>query len=277
MATLRIENLAVGFDQKVIAGDLNFMLQEGQTLAIVGSNGVGKSTLVKSIARLLKPIQGKIEINGQDIWSVQNKDFARKVAYLPQFLDDSGEMTVSELVMLGRNPHQTWWSWAASDHDKEVARLAMQDADVLHLEKNYLSMLSGGERQRAGLAMALAQEPEVLLLDEPTAHLDLKHQLEVIAVLQKLKRQNLSIVLVLHDLNLINDIADFVLLLARTQGSEGLARGNKDFTPRNRGLALAYGTPDTVLSPENLNKVFDLEIEEIRLPGREQPIFLPRL
>jgi iron complex transport system ATP-binding protein len=262
MANLKIENLAIGFDGNAVAANLNFMVQTGETLVVIGPNGVGKSTLIKSIARLLKPIEGKIELNGQDIWSIGNKDFAQKVAYLPQFLDSSNELTVSELVMLGRNPHQSWWSWTASTHDKEISKQAMQDADVLHLEKSYISMLSGGERQRAGLAMALAQEPEILLLDEPTAHLDLKHQLEVITVLQKLKRQNLSVVLVLHDLNLIQSIADQVLLLGKT--------------PQQKGFALACGTPDAVLHPENLNKVFDLEIEELSIASKNHSIFLPK-
>jgi iron complex transport system ATP-binding protein len=195
--------------------DLSLTAHRGQVLAIAGPNGSGKSTLLKALARQLKVSGGSVQIDGTDIWLLSESAFARKVAYVPQSMSLPDEMLVVDLVRLGRNPHQRWWSMTLGASEQQVMERAMERCGVHRLAKKKLGELSGGERQRAIIAMALTQEPHYILLDEPTANLDFRYQQELIAIIHELRDQNIGVVTVFHDLNLTAQVADQVALLAR--------------------------------------------------------------
>lgn len=245
--------MAAGIDVDVLPGAIH---------VIAGSNGVGKSTLVKTMARQLKPVCGEVMLNGANIWDVAPVEFARQVSYVPQSLELSQDLTVFELVMLGRTPHQRWWSWQVSQEDRDAVKDALEKTETWDLRTKYLSNLSGGERQRALLAGALAQQPRFILLDEPTAHLDFKHQLELADLLAQLKQQGLGLLLVLHDLNLIARIADYVVLLGKGQEAPSPVVSRGDVT--------------TVLTQENLRRAYEVEVDVIEDPKSANRIYLAR-
>jgi iron complex transport system ATP-binding protein len=257
---LTAKNLTVGFD-KPVAENVQLELTGGNVLAIAGPNGAGKSTLLKSLARLIKPISGEIEIAGQSIWEMSTREFARQIAYVPQSQEFEQDLTVQELVSLGRNPHQDWWSWSASQEDREAVKDALEKTSTWDLRFKYLGNLSGGERQRALIATALAQRPKFMLLDEPISHLDFRHQLELVELLDALRKQGIGIAVVLHDLNITARLADQVLLLEKR--SEG---------PSN---VLAFGAPKDILNPDTLRKVFAVNVAILNDPVRNQDIYVP--
>ncbi len=259
-ALLEASGLTVGWGGKAVAEQVSLQLSAGQILVIAGPNGAGKSTLVKALARQLKPAKGTIKLAGSDIWSLPPRDFARKVSYVPQSLEPGQDLTVRELVALGRNPHQPWWSWGASADDRQAVTEAMEKTATWQLRDKYLSSLSGGERQRAVIAVALAQKPRCMLLDEPTAHLDFRHQLELVDILRDLRGHGLGIVLVVHDLNLMARLADLILLLAK---------------PDDRPSRPAcLGRPEQALSQANLRRVYGVEVS-IVTDAAGQPVYLP--
>ena len=247
---LETKGLNVGYEGgKTILENVDLSIFAGSITSIVGQNGTGKSTLLKSIARQLKPHAGEIKLKGSDIWELTNQSFSKQCSYLPQFLSQNTSLTVEELVALGRNPHQKWWSWNASSHDLDAINSAMERANVTSLKSRYLSTLSGGEKQRALIAQALAQQSEVILLDEPIASLDFKHQLSVIQLLNDLRESNMAIVVVLHDLNIIDHISDKVVLI-----ESQLGKSNK---------IAKQGKPLDVLSNENIKEYFDVYVSII--------------
>lgn len=238
--------LSVGFPHKLIAEALDINIAKGQISVIAGPNGAGKSTLIKTLARQLAPLKGQVMLDGINIATLSASQFARTVAYVPQLLELEQNLTVSELVMLGRNPHQAWWSWSASKDDRQAVSKALELTGTTKLSKSYLSSLSGGERQRAIIACALAQNAQFILLDEPTAHLDFRHQLELSCLLKELCNQHLGILVVLHDLNLIAQLAHQVFLLDQT--ANGISH------------IVASGTPEAVLEPNILRQVYQVEV-----------------
>jgi iron complex transport system ATP-binding protein len=259
--TLQATQLSVGWPGKVVAAELNVLVEAGQVLVIAGPNGVGKSTVLKTLAKQLQPITGSITLNGVDVHKMQARDFASKVSYVPQSLELMQDLTVRELVSLGRNPHQQWWSWSASENDRTAIQGALEKTETAEFKDKYLSQLSGGEKQRALIAMALAQEPQFMLLDEPTAHLDFRHQLELVALLKELAGQKIGICLVVHDLNLMASVADRVLLLRKNSGSPS--------------TIAASGSTIEVLHPEILKQVYDVNVEIVAVPNGN--FFMPTL
>ncbi len=219
------ENLSVGFENQIVAKEIALTLQPGEVLAIAGPNGAGKSTLVKTLARQTRPVSGRVKLGENDIWHMPPADFAAKVAYVGQFADANVQLTVLEVVSLGRNPHQNWWQWSESARDREAIDYALNVTGLEKLQNKYVSNLSGGERQRAAIATALAQEPLFMLLDEPTSFLDFKHQLELMELLKNLRLKKIGIVLVLHDLNLIKQLADRILLLQSVDSAPSIVAG----------------------------------------------------
>ena len=216
------KDLHVGFPGKPVAALGELQLHEGEIVVLAGPNGVGKSTTIKTIARQLQPLSGSITLGGKEIWSITAKEFAKQLAYLPQMLDPPQAMLVKEMVAMGRNPHQEWWSWRTDEGDSEAVRTAMEATGTTALSEQPVGLLSGGELQRVCIAMAIAQQTKFLLLDEPTAHLDYKYQLQLLELIAKLKANGLGIMLVLHDLNLIGRIADRVVLLKRQPNAEAI-------------------------------------------------------
>ncbi|HET8777150.1 MAG TPA: ABC transporter ATP-binding protein [Candidatus Limnocylindria bacterium] len=219
MADLAIELIGVsagypaaGGRRRVLDG-ASLRVDAGEMVALLGTNGSGKTTLLRVVAGTLRATGGEVRLLGRSIHAWSRRDIARRVAVLPQTTDLAAGMRVAELVALGRIPHgQSWFGADAGDADAVAA--ALRDADAIDLADRHADELSGGERQRALLAMALAQEPQVLLLDEPTLHLDLAHQLGLVRMLERLRATRpLTVLAVLHDLNLAAAFADRSVLL----------------------------------------------------------------
>ncbi|MFA6208064.1 MAG: ABC transporter ATP-binding protein [Candidatus Obscuribacterales bacterium] len=244
---------------------INISLEPGQVLAIQGPNGSGKSTMMKGLARQLKPSCGTISIDGQNIWNMNILDFARQVAYVPQSLETPNEMTVNELVRLGRNPHQNWWSNQLSKADIATISSALDRCGLTRLGQKKLNELSGGEKQRALIAMALAQEPHFILMDEPTANLDFRYQLEVIAIIKELKEQKIGIATILHDLNLSARIADTIALVA----------GSQTAGQTTSSTIVAQGTPQEVLKEDLLRAVFAVELAFVHDSKSNLDLYVP--
>lgn len=200
-AVLCAERLSLGYGRKRVTHDVDLAVRRGEILTIIGPNGSGKSTLLKALARLIEPQAGRVTLDGRDIWSLTERTVARRIAFLPQSADLPPDLTVLDIVRMGRLPHQGFFSPLCTEDDA-ACRRALCHARVETLADRPLRSLSGGERQRARLAMALAQEPEILLLDEPTTYLDIRYQLELMALVEELNDAlSLTILMVLHDLH----------------------------------------------------------------------------
>lgn len=253
---ITVENFSLTYDNKtIIVHDLNLTLQRGAITALVGPNGCGKSTLLRGLSRLLKPSQGGVYLNGQDIHALKAKDLARKLGILPQSPTAPEGLTVHELVAQGRYPHQSWfqqWSY----QDEQVVIAALKKTNLTMFADRAVDTLSGGQRQRAWIAMALAQETDVLLLDEPTTYLDLAYQMDVLDLLDDLNAEGRTIIMVLHDLNQAARYADCVVAM----------RG---------GQIVAQGTPEHVVTADNILQVFGLEAEVVTDPITGTPMCVP--
>ena len=231
--------------------EVSFDLAEGEILGVLGPNSAGKTTLIRLLTRIVSPGRGTIEVDGIRVAAMPRAELARRVAVVPQDMPHGLPFTVQELVLMGRYPHAPRRFFETPD-DLAIAREAMAATGVLDLAGARVGILSGGERQRVALARALAQEPRLLVLDEPTAHLDLRYQVECVALLRRVNRErSTTIVLVSHDLNLAGEVCDRLLLLAE-------------------GRIARLGTPDDVLEETLLTKVYGcaVAVERHALTGR---------
>lgn len=200
MNRLHAENLALAYDSNPIINELHLAIPTGKITTLVGPNGCGKSTLLRGLARLLHPKRGYVYLDGKAIHTMPTKELAKQIGILPQSPVAPEGLTVRELVAQGRYPHQSWLQqWSKTD--ESITQEAMEITNIVHFAERPLDTLSGGQRQRAWIAMALAQETEILLLDEPTTFLDLSYQIEVLDLLHELNEAGRTIVMVLHDLN----------------------------------------------------------------------------
>mgnify|MGYP002777172031 CR=1 FL=1 len=246
-AILKVQNLGGGYSTPIVRS-IYLSLQTGEWLSLVGPNGSGKSTLLRLLSRILKPQQGVVVLDGKAIHSQPAAAVARKLAILPQQPMIPAGLTVGQLVHLGRTPHTGWWQWAMNRDDRAAVERAIVQTRLNHLIDRPVEQLSGGERQRAFLALALAQNPQVLLLDEPTTFLDLHHQLELLELLKDLNQtQQLTVITVLHDLNLAMRYSDRLALL-------------------KQGLLTAIGPSQSVITPDNLRQVFGVEATLLDTP-----------
>jgi iron complex transport system ATP-binding protein len=233
-------------------GALTFDIAAGEILGVVGPNSAGKTTLIRLLSKVVDPVRGEIRLGGRSLAALSHAEAARHVAVVPQAAPDILPLTVGEAVLLGRYPHGTsrFFETAA---DRAASREAMAAAGVLDLATVPLARLSGGERQRVVLARALCQEPRLLVLDEPTTHLDLRHQGELVGLIRRLQGQSgLTALIVSHDLNLAAEVADRVLLL-----NDG----------RNEGL----GPPDAVLEEAMLSRVYGCRVVVDKHPVSRRP------
>ena len=238
-----------------ILNDFSCNIESGKILGVLGPNGSGKSTLLKLLARVLPVQHGSISLFDQDFTRLSQADIARTVALVPQETQQNFPFTIAEMVLMGRFPHHSGfggWHWEDSD-DLMIAQSAMQDLDVVHLGGRLITDVSGGERQRAIIARALAQVPKVLLLDEPTAFLDLHHQLDIARILKRLNQERgLTVVMVSHDLNLASQYCDQLMLM-------------------NHGRIVKGGTPEEVVQPEILEIVYGCRVLVDRHPQSGMP------
>jgi len=242
-------------ESEAVLKELSCLILSGRVLGILGPNGSGKSTLLKLLARVLQPQKGAIEILGESLPGLSQLDVAKRVALVPQETLQVFPFTIAEMVLMGRSPHhQGWGGWHWEDsQDWAVTQNAMEELDVAHLGNRLVTEVSGGERQRAVIARALVQEPQILLLDEPTAFLDLHHQLDIARIIKRLNRERgLTVILVSHDLNLASQYCDQVLML-------------------NHGRLAAMGSPQTVITPEVIEAVYGCSVLVDRHPQSGLP------
>ena len=254
--SLEIERLTLGYGDREVVHDLDLVIAPGDVTAIVGPNACGKSTLLRSMTRLLPPRAGRVLLDGKEVHATPAKQLARRMGLLPQSPIAPEGLTVGELVGRGRHPHQRVLArW--SEADDRAVTAALQATDTLELMDRAVDELSGGQRQRVWIAMALAQETEVLLLDEPTTFLDISHQVEVLDLLTDLNRTSgTTIVMVLHDLNLAARYADHLIAL-------------------HEGRLHSAGRPHEVLVPELVQDVFGMRSTVIPDPVSGKPLMLP--
>ena len=257
MTDLRAEDLHVSYHGRPVIRGLTLAIPPGRVTAIIGPNGSGKSTLLKALARILRPAAGRVTLDGADLHALPTRAVARRLAILPQAPVAPPGITAADLVARGRAPWQGLIrQWSAGD-EAAVAR-AMAATGTAALAGERVEALSGGQRQRVWIAMALAQETELLLLDEPTTWLDLPYQIEVLRLLQRLNRDTgRTVVSVLHDLNLAARHSDHIVAL-------------KD------GRLVAEGPPAEVLTPERLAGTFGLDARVIPDPETGTPLVVPR-
>jgi iron complex transport system ATP-binding protein len=248
--------LSLGYDGHRVIHLLDLDIAPGTVTVIVGANASGKSTLLRGFARLLRPEAGTVTLDGLDIATLPSKKVATVVGLLPQQPIAPDGITVSDLVSRGRYPHQGWFRQWTSTDDAIVAD-ALVSTDTLALAARRLEELSGGQRQRVWIAMALAQDPDVLLLDEPTTFLDVTHQIEVLDLLMELNRERgTTVVMVLHDLNLAARYADTLVVMGK-------------------GQILAAGTPAQTLTPQIVREAFGLEALVVEDPVCGSPMVVP--
>jgi iron complex transport system ATP-binding protein len=234
---LELRCLSAGYSSKLVISDISFKADKGSFWGIIGPNGAGKTTLFRAISRIIKPFSGDIFFDGKNVLEIERVQLAKTVATMLQAYDFPFSYTVEEFVMMGRYPHQKRFE-KPTKNDHDIVQKNLEFADLLPLKNQKLNELSGGERQRAMLAQALAQKPKLLLLDEPTAYLDIGHQITMLDLIKKLnKTEGLTVVMILHDLNLASEYCENLLLL-------------------NNGRTHISGTPRDVLTYENIETVY---------------------
>jgi len=237
---IKTTNLAVGYDKVIIVPDFDVEFERGKITSIIGANGCGKSTILKAIGRIIPKESGSIIINDNDINNLKSKDIAKEMAILPQSPQAPGTLTCFELVSYGRYPYQKGFG-RLSKEDKDIVEWALKATNMFEYRNREIAFLSGGQRQRVWIAMALAQQTGIILLDEPTTYLDLCHQLEVLELLKKLnEEEHTTIIMVLHDLNLASRYSDKLLTM-------------KD------GKVFSYGTPKEVFTEKMLEECFKID------------------
>lgn len=253
---LRADRVDAGYDGRMVLRQLELDVARGEIVALVGPNGSGKSTLVRALARVLKPRAGSVLLDGKAISSLSTREVARELALLPQGPTLANDLSVQELVWMGRSPHQGLLG-LPSVQDRQAVEWAIDETGVGDMRDRAVSSLSGGERQRAWIAMALAQRPEVLLLDEPTTFLDLSHQIEVLELIRYLNQEHsITVLMVLHDLNQAARYAARIVVM-------------------QEGSVYCSGPPAEVLTAETLREVFGVDGRVIQGPDGVDLVIVP--
>lgn len=249
---VNISGLSGGYGQETIVKDVSFSIGRGEFLGIIGPNGSGKSTLLRLLSRALIPQKGHIDLEGNDGRRMRLRDFCRKVAFVPQDITINFSFTVWEIALMGRIPHLGRLE-LETKKDFEITANALSLTDTSRLKEKYIDNLSAGERQRVVIAKALAQEPVLLFLDEPTSHLDIGYQIQILDLLKKLNREKgLTIVMVLHDLNLASEYCERLILL-------------------DKGAIFKEGSPSEVLTYENIETVYKTVVLVNKNPLSSKP------
>jgi len=241
MYALEVNNLKFGYKKDLVLNGLSFNIEKGRFVSIIGPNGSGKSTLLKILSQLYTPLSGNVLIYGDDINDFKKKELARKIALVPQDTTIDFEFTVKDIVYMGRHPYKGRFQ-KDDENDYSIVRKSMEMTNTIYLKDRLITEISGGERQRVIIAKALAQDPSIILLDEPTSHLDINHQVEILNLLKKLNRdKGTTIVIVVHDINLASRYSDEIILL-------------------NEGKIIGMGSPEDVITNENIEDAYDLKV-----------------
>jgi iron complex transport system ATP-binding protein len=252
---LSIRSLSFSYNSKLALADISLDVKAGDVFAVIGPNGAGKTTLIKVVSGILRSGAGRILVSGRDVAGMDPSRRARLMAVVPQARKLPPDFTVWQTVQMGRTPYLGWLG-KISQKDKDYTQRALEQADLLAYSQRRIDELSGGEQQRVLLARALAQDCPILLLDEPTAHLDLHYQSDLLNLVRKLAtEQQLAILMTLHDLNQVAQYADKVALLLD-------------------GRMQAQGTPEEVLTPENLTEAYRVPLHVIPHPYHNTPLVL---
>ncbi len=241
MLTLKLDNVSLGYGGQTVLTDISLEAKPGELVGIIGPNGSGKSTLLKGIIRILKPYSGRIYIDGNSLDKLKHSDLAQLVAIVPQAPILPELFTALEIVLMGRTPHLGLLRYE-SNKDLEIVQKSMGVTRTGHLAERRIGEISGGEKQRLVIARALAQEPKILLLDEPTAHLDINYQVETLELVRRLcVEQDLIVLIALHDLNLAVQYCHRLILL-------------------NRGIIQSQGIPETVVNSNTIKEVYGVDV-----------------
>ena len=253
---VQVQNISSGYDNNLILHEIDFEVEPGQFLGIIGPNGCGKSTLLRAMTRVLTLVQGKVLFRGRDIEEIPLNHLARVCAFVPQETLINFSFSCLEIVLMGRLPYLNRFQ-SETSRDFEIARESLKLTDSLHLISRDINELSAGERQRVLIARALAQEPEVLYLDEPTSHLDIGHQTEVFDLLKSLnKDRGLTVVCVLHDLNIAADYCDRMIVI-------------------KEGRIKAKGAPEEILDYQLIEQVYNTVVVLEKNPVSGRPHLIP--
>ncbi|QPQ33239.1 ABC transporter ATP-binding protein [Lysinibacillus sp. JNUCC 51] len=248
-----MENLSSGYEQVRVFEGLNLTIEEGKVTTIIGPNGCGKSTLLKTIGRILKKQQGTVYLQDQNMQNLSTKEIAKKLAILSQTPIAPGQLKVEELIAYGRYPHRNNVN-RLTKKDEEMIEWALKVTNTMEYRNRELSQLSGGQRQRVWLAMALAQETSILLLDEPTTYLDMAHQLEVLEIVKNLNEEHrCTIVMVLHDINHAARYSDHLIAM-------------------RQGAVMKTGTPEEILCADVMRNVFNINARIMEDPVTKTPV-----
>jgi len=243
---LVINNLSFSYGNIKTLNDVTIEVNKGEMVSLVGPNGAGKSTLLKCINRILKPHRGAVFLDGKDAAKLGIKELSKIMSYVPQSTVEVFPFTVFDIVLMGRRPHI---SWQVGKKDVSIVVQTLQFMGIEEFGARYFDELSGGEKQKVAIARALVQEPDVLLLDEPTSNLDIRHQLEVMGIVKKLvQERKISAIMAMHDLNLASRFSNRIVILKDRQ-------------------VFRMGEPRSVLSPENIRAAYGVEAQIINGPG----------
>lgn len=252
---IRVQNINVSFGSVTALKDISLHMERGRFYGILGPNGSGKTTLLKSIAKNLKPRRGAVFVNGVDIGKMKAKELSKELAYMYQNTDTQCDYSVTDVVLMGRNPYLGRFQTEGSI-DREIAKKAMKATNVWQFKDRRINEISGGERQRAFIARALVQDTDIVLLDEPVSHLDLHHQIEILDIARKMTQKQRTVVAVLHDLNLASTYCDHLILL-------------------KGGTIIAQGEPERVLTEEIIEKVYGIKPYIVRGVNNNRPYIIP--
>lgn len=255
--SIKVENLYISYGKKNVVRDISFEVADGELVCLIGPNGSGKSTILKALSRYIKPLEGRVLLDGVDIRKMPTRDTAKKIAVLPQIKAAPSDIKVEELISYGRYPHVKFGSGLKSN-DKEIISWALKKTGLEDMKDRTLETLSGGERQRAWIAMTLCQKSEILIMDEPTTYLDIQYQIETLELIRELNQKlKITIIMVLHDLNQAARYADKILVI-------------------NNGELWSYGESKDVLNNRLFKDVFNIDADVYEDKINKCPYFIPR-